>query len=95
MIGERRRPLIDADLVVRATLAWLLMAVLLAIAGFSSVAERQFNEGDDIMRLLQVRDWLAGQSWFDVSQYRIDAPYGASMHWSRLEIGRASCRERV
>ena len=84
MIGERRRPLIDADLVVRATLAWLLMAVLLAIAGFSSVAERQFNEGDDIMRLLQVRDWLAGQSWFDVSQYRIDAPYGSGMHWSRL-----------
>lgn len=84
MIGERRRPLIDADLVVRATLAWLLMAFLLVVAGFDNVADRRFNEADDIMRLLQVRDWLAGQSWFDVSQYRIDAPYGASMHWSRL-----------
>jgi hypothetical protein len=39
---------------------------------------------DDIMRMLQVRDLLAGQGWFDVSQYRINPPYGAAMHWSRL-----------
>ena len=39
---------------------------------------------DDIMRVLQVRDLLAGQSWFDVTQYRIDPPQGATMHWSRL-----------
>ncbi len=84
MIGERRRPVIDRDLVVRATLAWLLMAALLAIAGLSAIMGRQFSEGDDIMRLLEVRDWLAGQSWFDVSQNRIDAPFGAGMHWSRL-----------
>ncbi len=84
MIGERRRPLIDADLVVRATLAWLLMAAILLIAGLPAILDHRFNEGDDIMRLLEVRDWLAGQSWFDVSQYRIDAPYGAGMHWSRL-----------
>ena len=84
MIGERRRPLIDADLVVRATLAWLLMAAVLLIVGLPAISTRTFHEGDDIMRLLEVRDWLAGQSWFDVSQYRIDAPHGAGMHWSRL-----------
>ncbi len=39
---------------------------------------------DDYMRLLEVRDLLAGQDWFDVTQYRIDPPHGASMHWSRL-----------
>jgi len=39
---------------------------------------------DDIMRMLQVRDWLSGQSWFDVTQYRINPPHGAAMHWSRL-----------
>jgi hypothetical protein len=39
---------------------------------------------DDIMRMLQVRDLLAGQSWFDVTQYRIAPPHGAAMHWSRL-----------
>jgi hypothetical protein len=36
------------------------------------------------MRLQQVRDWLAGQSWFDVTQYRVDPPHGLPMHWSRL-----------
>lgn len=42
------------------------------------------GDPDDYMRLLQVRDLLAGQSWFDVSQYRIDPPHGAAMHWSRI-----------
>jgi len=37
---------------------------------------------DDAMRLVQVRDFLAGQSWFDLTQYRLSPP--GSMHWSRL-----------
>ena len=40
-------------------------------------------DGDDQMRLVQVRDWLAGQSWFDTRQYRVLPPEGISMHWSR------------
>ena len=36
------------------------------------------------MRLMQVRDWIAGQSWFDVTQYRLNPPSGGPMHWSRL-----------
>lgn len=40
-------------------------------------------DGDDQMRLVQVRDWLAGQSWFDSHQYRVLPPEGISMHWSR------------
>lgn len=39
---------------------------------------------DDWTRLLQVRDLLAGQSWWDVTQYRMNPPEGFSMHWSRL-----------
>lgn len=39
---------------------------------------------DDAMRLAEVRDLLAGQSWFDLTQYRIDPPRGLPMHWSRL-----------
>lgn len=38
---------------------------------------------DDAMRLVQVRDWIGGQGWFDLFQYRLDPP-GASMHWSRV-----------
>ncbi|MEH3157465.1 MAG: hypothetical protein PGN08_00245 [Sphingomonas taxi] len=39
---------------------------------------------DDYMRLMEVRDWLGGQSWFDVTQYRLDPPHGFAMHWSRI-----------
>lgn len=39
---------------------------------------------DDFMRLIQVRDWLAGQGWSDLTQYRLNPPDGTSMHWSRL-----------
>jgi hypothetical protein len=42
------------------------------------------NDTDDAMRLVEVRDFLNAQSWYDLTQHRLDAPYGASMHWSRL-----------
>jgi hypothetical protein len=42
------------------------------------------QDPDSLMRLVQVRDLLAGQGWFDLMQYRIDPPDGALMHWSRL-----------
>lgn len=38
---------------------------------------------DDAMRLVQVRDLLAGQRWFDLFQHRVLPPDGLSMHWSR------------
>jgi hypothetical protein len=36
------------------------------------------------MRYLQVRDWLNGQSWWDLTQHRMNPPQGANIHWSRL-----------
>src|SRR5476649_2246692 len=39
---------------------------------------------DSAMRLVQVRDLLHGQSWFDTVQHRMNTPYGLPMHWSRL-----------
>ncbi|RZA04450.1 MAG: hypothetical protein EOP02_40665, partial [Proteobacteria bacterium] len=49
------------------------------------------GDGDDQMRLVQVRDWLGGQGWFDVRQYRVLPPEGISMHWSRyLDLGIAA-----
>ncbi len=39
---------------------------------------------DDAMRLVEVRDLLAGQGWFDTTQYRLDPPAGVVTHWSRL-----------
>ena len=42
------------------------------------------GDTDDNIRYLQVKDWLAGQGWFDLRQYRLDPPVGADIHWSRL-----------
>ena len=43
-----------------------------------------FHDTDDAMRLVQVRDWLAGQPWFDMTATRFDPPQGVFMHWSRI-----------
>ncbi|WP_267357074.1 MULTISPECIES: hypothetical protein [unclassified Methylobacterium] len=39
---------------------------------------------DDMMRLVGVRDLLAGQGWFDPVQHRMLPPAGIPSHWSRL-----------
>src|SRR5579872_437599 len=39
---------------------------------------------DDAMRLVEMRDLIGGQGWFDLFQHRMDPPGGLSMHWSRL-----------
>ncbi|MXO82237.1 hypothetical protein GRI35_02465 [Altererythrobacter aestiaquae] len=54
------------------------------MVGFKSLSQNQFPDPDDVLRLVQVRDLLAGQSWFDLHQYRIDPPNGTLMHWSRI-----------
>jgi hypothetical protein len=69
---------------------WLLVAVWLATTVLSLIGHRDdiqplyFSDPDDAMRLAQVRDFLAGQNWFDVSQHRANPPWGGPMHWSRL-----------
>lgn len=41
-------------------------------------------DNDDAMRLVEVRDFLAGQGWFDMMQYRLGLEDGTLMHWSRF-----------
>ena len=69
---------------VRVGLVWLALASLLAARSFQALADRRFPDPDDVLRLVQVRDLLAGQGWFDLHQYRIDGPAGTLMHWSRI-----------
>ncbi len=70
---------------------WALLLIFwLAFAG-AALAAHLLNPGlfqrhdpDSLMRLVQVRDLLAGQGWFDLVQHRLNPPDGISMHWSRL-----------
>jgi len=41
-------------------------------------------DNDDAMRLVEVRDLLNGQGWFDLMQYRLGPAPGTLMHWSRF-----------
>jgi len=82
--GERRRAGLDPGVVRRIALVWLLGCALVLIINAGAIWDRRLPDPDDALRLLQVRDLLAGQSWFDLHQYRIDAPDGVPMHWSRL-----------
>ncbi len=39
---------------------------------------------DDLVRMVTVRDWMAGQGWFDPYLHRLGYEPGTLMHWSRL-----------
>ncbi|MCB1541621.1 MAG: hypothetical protein KDJ25_12535 [Rhodoblastus sp.] len=43
-----------------------------------------FGDTDDAMRMVQARDLIAGQSWYDMAQHRLAPPAGSFMHWSRV-----------
>jgi hypothetical protein len=68
---------------VQVVLVWLVIATALGITAVMGGSAPRID-GDDAMRLVQAIDLFTGQSWFDTAQYRDNAPYGASMHWSRL-----------
>ncbi|MFT3968518.1 MAG: hypothetical protein QM690_21840, partial [Sphingobium sp.] len=71
---------------------WLLSVAVVLSMRWDNLVALNFIDPDDALRLVEVRDWLAGQSWFDVTQYRINPPVGGPMHWSRLvDIPIAAC----
>ena len=43
-----------------------------------------FADTDDAMRMVMARDFLTGQSWYDLTAHRLNTPFGAELHWSRL-----------
>ncbi|MBX9727617.1 MAG: hypothetical protein K2X31_01810 [Sphingopyxis sp.] len=64
---------------------WLLVSAAMLASGWGSFTHIDTVDPDDALRLVQVRDLIAGQAWWDVSQYRINpAGGGGLMHWSRL-----------
>ncbi|UVK39531.1 GtrA family protein [Mesorhizobium sp. AR10] len=78
----------DARASWRADLMLALLATLVAFAvnafgGFRELTNAG-GDNDSLLRLVEVRDMLAGQGWFDLHQYRMGPEGGFVMHWSRL-----------
>ena len=63
---------------------WVLLSIYLVIGSWPIIRSGSGWDPDDELRLVQLRDFLNGQSWFDNRQYRLNPPDGAPMHWSRL-----------
>jgi hypothetical protein len=68
-----------------------IMTLLLVLGTWVTLAQPAIRGGvfdalstDDALRLVDVRDLIGGQGWFDLFQYRMDPPSGTSLHWSRL-----------
>jgi hypothetical protein len=77
--GSMHRP----NFAVLLGLAWLVVVFQL-MAEFWTMTGYTLPDADDAMRLVEVRDFLAGQGWFDLHQARVAPPEGFDSHWSRL-----------
>lgn len=63
---------------------WQLIALNCLVLSLFYLRFHYLTDPDDTLRMLQVRAWLDGQSWFDLRQYRILGLQDVPMHWSRL-----------
>ena len=67
-----------------ALLGWLAVSLYLVFDKWRAIVGFGLGDTDDNMRMMQVRALLEGQGWYDLRQYRLNPPFGADIHWSRL-----------
>ncbi len=79
--SEPARPAHGIETGKLLVLIWIATVATYLLASFARGTDMST---DDAMRLVEVRDFLAGQRWFDLTQYRLSPPGGVAMHWSRL-----------
>jgi hypothetical protein len=65
-------------------LIWVATLFVLLWMKWPHIDKMLLVDTDDNLRLAQVRDWIAGQGWYDLRQYRLHPPQGADIHWSRF-----------
>src|SRR4029078_3333261 len=63
---------------------WLALCTYFVMDRWNTIQYFSLPDTDDNMPMRQVRALLAGQDWFDLRQYRLNPPFGANIHWSRL-----------
>jgi len=74
---------------IAATPLLALLAALVSLVFVNQILAQvwqtgRFYDTDDAMRLVQVRDFLAGQGWYDLVAHRLNPPDGMLSHWSRI-----------
>lgn len=66
-----------------ALAAGCFLLLFFGAGGFETLSDLQ-GDNDSLLRLVEIRDLIAGQGWFDLMQYRMGPEGGFAMHWSRL-----------
>lgn len=72
----------DIRLVALVFAAAALILVVRTLVGRAELPF--FADSDDAMRMVMVQEFLSGQPWYDLTAHRLNTPFGAELHWSRL-----------
>ncbi|SEM91823.1 hypothetical protein SAMN05192583_1516 [Sphingomonas gellani] len=75
---------LDRHWVRLVLVAWVAIMAWYLWDRWGPVRWLSLGDTDDNMRLMQVRGLLAGQGWYDLTQYRLNPPTGFNIHWSRI-----------
>src|SRR5690349_15434495 len=81
---ERALALLDRHWKLVVLLVWLGFCAWFIFNKWSEIRFFSLGDTDDNLRIAQVRALLQGQGWYDLRQYRLNPPFGANIHWSRL-----------
>ncbi len=79
----QRKPLLS-KLLPSVCLYWIVTSLFYVVLTVPGATDLIGPDNDDAMRLVEVRDLLVGQGWFDLTQYRLGLDGGTLMHWSRF-----------
>jgi hypothetical protein len=82
--AERALAWIDRHWKTVVVLVWLSFCAWMIFEGWNNIRWFGLGDTDDNMRIMQVRALLHGQGWYDLRDYRLNPPFGANIHWSRL-----------
>ena len=72
------------DLRLVAAVFAVAVVILVTRTTFGRAGLPFFADTDDAMRMVMVRDFIHGQNWYDLTAHRLNTPWGAEIHWSRL-----------
>jgi hypothetical protein len=81
---DRLLALLERHWKLLTVVAWLIFCAWFIYSGWWNITHFNLGDTDDNMRMMQVRGLLHGQGWYDLRQYRLNPPYGANIHWTRL-----------
>ena len=81
---RRARELIEREWKWLVLIVWLLISAWFIFQKWHDIRWFGLGDTDDNMRMMQVRGLLHGQGWYDLRNYRMNPPFGANIHWSRL-----------